>query len=266
MRRRNVLRMGYAVGEQPAAAGTVVGWNRLALQAIRTLRPGAVAAARALAALHTCMYNAWAAYDDDARQTAHGVAVRLPRAERSAASKASAMSHAAYFSLSGQFPALQPSFDARMAGLGLDPAIPSGELTPAGIGRTQAAAMHDAGDQPATPQVPASEPLEPLNGSDRGPDRGADPGHWWLLAQSVSERERHDDDQDVRLFFALANALADAVAAGEPAGLAAHEVLRRFTGSAVAGAASGATGGQELGREAGARAYDKARRYWDGKF
>jgi hypothetical protein len=260
MRRRNVLRLGLdAVGEQPAPAGTVVGWNRLALQAILTLQPGAATAARALAILHTCMYNAWAAYDDDARQTAHGVAVRLPRAERSAASKASAMSHAAYLAMSAQFPAHQTSFNAYMALQGLDPAAPSGQLTPAGIGRTQAAGMLDACRQ---------EPAAEASASGSFPD----PVHWCRLAQSVSESERYDDDQDVRLFFALANALADAAGDGEdPAqacGAAAGEVLRRFTGSALPGSAAAGTAftaAQESGREAGARAFDKARRYWDGK-
>jgi hypothetical protein len=204
------------------------------------------------------MYNAWAAYDDDARQTAHGVAVRLPRAERSAASKASAMSHAAYQALSGQFPAHQGSFNAYMALLGLDPAAPSGQLTPAGIGRTQAAGMLDAGglELAAEASIPDSIP---------------DPCHWCQLAQSVSERERYDDDEDVRLFFALAGALADAIAcedAAQACDAAAGEVLRRFTGSALQEAAAGTAGtaGQALGREAGARAFDKARRYWDGKF
>jgi hypothetical protein len=240
-----------AAGEQLLAAGTVVGWNRLALQAIRSVQPGAAMAARALAMLHTCMYNAWAAYDDDARQTAHGVAVRLPRAERSAASKASAMSHAAWMALSGLFPALNASFDAWMAGLGLDPSAASGQLTPAGIGHAQAAAMLDAwrregGGEPATLPVPAGE--------------APDPGHWCLLAQSVSERDRHDDDRDVRLFFALTDAVVDA---GDACGPAAGEVLRRFTGGALPGAEQEA--GRDAGREAGARAYDKARRYWEGK-
>jgi hypothetical protein len=86
----------------------------------------------------------------------------------------------------------------------------------------------------------------------------------------VSERERYDDDEDVRLFFALASALADASAcedAEHAYGSAAAEVLRRFTGSALPGTAADAAGtaGQALGREAGARAFDKARRYWDGK-
>ena len=275
LRRENFLKLGsgaaiggvLAAGQPERLTGTVVGWNRLALQAIHTLPPGAAMAARSLAILHTCMYNAWAAYDDDARQTAHGVAVRLPSAERCAASKASAMSHAAWLALSAQFPALSASFDACMAGLGLDPAAPSGQLSPAGIGRTQAAAMLDACRQDAAGQPP-----------DRPAPAGeaSDPGQWCLLAQSVSERERHDDDRDVRLFFALTNALTEALAdaghacgeTGHACGPAAAEVLRRFTGSALPGATMASTisaAGQESGREAGARAYDKARRYWDGK-
>ena len=128
MKRENFLKLGSsaATGNRPVrAAATVIGWNRLALQAIRTAQPGPLPSARALAILHTCMYNAWAAYDETARQTAHGVAVRLPRAERSAASKACAMSHAAYGALAGRFPAQQAAFDAWMAGLGLDPAAPA---------------------------------------------------------------------------------------------------------------------------------------------
>jgi hypothetical protein len=91
------------------------------------------------------------------------------------------------------------------------------------------------------------------------------PGRWFLPAHLLSEHDGYSDDQDVRLFFALANALADAVtlAVHGGAGAAAAEVIRRFTGDARFGAAGSA--GQELGRQAGARAFDGARRYWDGK-
>jgi hypothetical protein len=39
------------------------------------------------------------------------------------------------------------------------------------------------------------------------------PGHWLLFGLYVSARDRHTDDQDVRMFFALSNALADAAIA-----------------------------------------------------
>jgi hypothetical protein len=277
MRRENFLELMSDAA--PNQAGTVRSWNRLALRAIRSVQSGPPLAARSLAILHTCMYNAWAAYDDHARQTAHGVAVRLPHAERSAASRASAMSHAAWTALSGRFPAQQAAFDAWMAGLGLDPAAPGSTLSPAGIGRTQAASMldfchHDglgrlgslvAGASSAVP--PALPPVvEPA------------PGRWCLMAHRLSDRDAHDDDQDVCLFFALANALADAAIAGwhhgqdhdaaGPAaihgsvGAAASEVVRRFAGEAPPKAGSA---GERLGRQVGARAFEDARRYWEGK-
>ena len=49
---------------------TVVQWNNVALQAIRDTHPGPPMAARALAILHTCLYDAWVAYDPVAIGTA----------------------------------------------------------------------------------------------------------------------------------------------------------------------------------------------------
>jgi hypothetical protein len=46
-----------------------------------------------------------------------------------------------------------------------------------------------------------------------GPNSELPPGHWLLLALYVSERDRHTDDDDIKLFFALSNALADAAIA-----------------------------------------------------
>ncbi|PWF48337.1 vanadium-dependent haloperoxidase [Massilia glaciei] len=46
-----------------------------------------------------------------------------------------------------------------------------------------------------------------------GPSSELPPGHWILLARFVSERDVHDDDIDVKMYFALANALADAAIA-----------------------------------------------------
>jgi hypothetical protein len=43
-----------------------------------------------------------------------------------------------------------------------------------------------------------------------GPNTETPPGHWCLLAQSVSARDGHGLDEDVRLFFALTGALLDA--------------------------------------------------------
>jgi hypothetical protein len=212
------------------------------------------------------MYNAWAAYDDAARQTVHGVAVRLPRTRRDAASKTAAMNHAAYRILVGRFPDGRGDADARMSALGLDPAAPADPFSPAGIGRAQAAAMldvlqrDDAGGPDARPQpfvhIPDVLPAVAEHGGT-----GLAQDHWHRQARHLSVRDGHDDDRDVRLFFVLANALADAASAASAApSAAAAEALRRFTGGAMSMAA-----GQEPGKTIGARVFDKARRYWQGK-
>jgi hypothetical protein len=43
-----------------------------------------------------------------------------------------------------------------------------------------------------------------------GPATETPPGHWNLLAQFVSQRDRHSLDDDVKMFFVLGNALLDA--------------------------------------------------------
>src|SRR6266542_6951022 len=48
-----------------------------------------------------------------------------------------------------------------------------------------------------------------------GPHSELPPGHWSLFAQFVARRDRHGDDEhgidlDVKLFFALTNAIFDA--------------------------------------------------------
>lgn len=265
MGRRNILEVESDGATAPLVtrpAGTVSGWNALALRLIGTAQP-----ARALAILHTCMYNAWAAYDGDARQTSLGVAVRLPRAERDAASRAAAMSHAARGVLVALFPARQPDVDARMASLGVAPADPAGQFSPAGIGRTQAAAMLGARHRDQPFALMPAEAREPLAAGQR-----TVAAHWCRLARHVSERDGHDDDRDVLLFFVLANALADAaIAAGDDVSVdaacagAAAEVLRRFTGSSRLDGAAADGPGQALGRAVGARVFDKARRYRQGK-
>lgn len=266
MGRRNILEVesdGATALLAARPAGTVPGWNALALTC-----SGTAQALHTLALVHTCMYNAWAAYDGDARQTTLGVAVRLPRAERAAASKTAAMSHAARRVLVDLFPERQPDVDGHMASLGLAPAAAAGQFSPAGIGRTQAAAMLDACRREQPFALMPAEVNRPVTAG-----RHAVAAHWFRLARHISLRDGHDDDRDVLLFFVLANALADAASAAVDeksvdaacAGAAA-EALRRFTGSdRLDAAAFTAAAGQEAGRKIGARVFDKARRYRQGK-
>lgn len=43
-----------------------------------------------------------------------------------------------------------------------------------------------------------------------GPSSELPPGHWCLFAREVSDRDNHSIDQDVRMFFAMTNAVLDA--------------------------------------------------------
>jgi hypothetical protein len=244
MGRRNILEVDADGAIKPLAmrpAGTVSGWNEMALRIA-----GAAQALPTLALLHTCMYNAWAAYDGDARQTALGVAVRLPRAARDAASRTAALNHAAGAILAGLFPETHT---------GLDPATAADPFSPAGIGRTQAAAMLGVRHLEQPFALMPAEVRQPISA-----DQQAVATHWFGLARDLSVRHGHDDDRDVLLYFVLANALADAALAGVDGGAAAAEALRRFTGGGLLDAAA-----SEAGRKVGARVFDKARRYWQGK-
>jgi hypothetical protein len=123
---------------------TVIGWTDTALQAVRTALAGPPMAARSLAVMYSCMYNAWCAYDDTAVATRTGRVAKRPAAERTPANKAAAMSHAAYAALVDQFPSQKAAFDAYMRNLGHDPAAGAGgQGTPAGIGAGLARAEID---------------------------------------------------------------------------------------------------------------------------
>ena len=54
-----------------------------------------------------------------------------------------------------------------------------------------------------------------------GPHSELPPGHWDLFAQFVSARDHHGLDEDVKLFFALTNAIFDA-------GIVAWDAKRAF--------------------------------------
>jgi len=294
----------------------VVQWNNLVLDSIRNTSLGPPMVARALAVVHTCMYDAWAAYDPLAAGTRYGGQLRRPAVERTEAHKTKAISYAAHRAAVSLFPSRKPQLDAFMRSLGFDPNLqPKGNASPAGVGATACAAVMafrqaDAsnetgvlnrgaaysdwtGYQPVNkPMVVANKidpsmvvdpnrwqplthpnkagtvvtpgylgaqwgqvkPFSPLPVSllrsltgpakygskkyvqqaqevldlsaaltDRqkaiaeywadGPNSETPPGHWNLFAQFVSQRDRHTTDQDVKLFFALNNAVMDAAIA-----------------------------------------------------
>jgi hypothetical protein len=284
----------------------VVTWNEATLQAIRDTRPGPPIVARMLAITHTCMYDAWAAYDSVAVGTRLGGTLRQPRSERNLENKKKAMSFAAYRALVDLFPTEQAKFNAVMARLNYDPtdtATPTEPRTPPQVGNVACKAVLDFRHQDGSNQlgnlnpgaysdytnyVPVNtwdqindpnrwQPLGMSNGqggfviqnyiaphwgnvipfalkrqdqfapkepkfyprdaaqylkqakqildysanlTDRqkviaeywadGPSSELPPGHWCLFAEVVSTRDHHTLDQDIKMFFAMTNAVFDA--------------------------------------------------------
>lgn len=272
----------------------VVTWNEATLQAIRDTHPGPPIVARMLAITHTCIYDAWAAYDSVAVGTRLGGTLRQPMAERTLPNKKKAMSFAAYRALVDLFPTEQAKFNVLMGQLGYDPTDTSTDpSTASGVGNVACQAVLDyrhqdgsnqlgnlnpgaysdytnyapvIGDpnhwQPLTingvtqkfiaphwtnvlpfalkspdqfsPKDPNFYPKDAAqylkqakqvldysaNLTDRqkviaeywadGPRSELPPGHWALFAEFVSTRDRHTLDQDVKMFFAMTNAVLDA--------------------------------------------------------
>ena len=145
-----------AVFATSAGATVVSDWNGAALAEVRAskaLRSGPPVVARALAVVHTCMYDAWAAYDAVAVGTTDVLGTRRrPAADRTDANKAKAISFAAYGCLRNVYPdgslpptAVQPSvrLDAVLTGYGysLGETSTLDTTQPAGIGNIAAQAV-----------------------------------------------------------------------------------------------------------------------------
>src|SRR5205807_9343143 len=105
---------GAAMAEPTVAAR----WNQSLLEAVKATRASDVIAARALAVVHTAMFDAWACYDDKALSTQTGAAWRRPAAERTAANKEKAVSHAGYRTLVDLFPSQKDRFAQALRAMG----------------------------------------------------------------------------------------------------------------------------------------------------
>ncbi len=177
--------------KKPSPDNVVVQWDADALQAIRITHPGPPIVARALAIVHTAMFDAWAAYDKDAIGTRLGTTLRRPANERRDANKQRAVSYAAYRALSDLFPSEIPSFNARMASLGYDPNdVTTDVTTAAGIGNVAAKAVIDYRHGDGSNQL---GDLNPGNYSDytgytpvNSPSVISDPNRWQPIQIGLS--------------------------------------------------------------------------------
>lgn len=178
----------------------VLRWNDAAVAAVRVSRLGPPQVARALAIVHTCIYDAWAAYDGRAAGTRLGASLRRPPAERTLANVQKAVSFAAYRAAVDLFPASRASlFDPLMARLGYDSSDASLDPSGAsGVGNRACQAVLDfrhsdganqMGDVPGgrpgvaysdyTGYKPVNDVMEPLAPLD--PATVKDPNRWQPL-------------------------------------------------------------------------------------
>ena len=131
-----------AVGQRAAGAAAgdsvVLRWNEETLAAITAARRGPTINARALAVVHTAIYDAWAAYDAVAVGSAARVSgLRQPEAERTQANKEKAVSVAAYLAFVDLFPSRRSNADALMTSIGY--ATDGSDTSPAATVGTAAA-------------------------------------------------------------------------------------------------------------------------------
>uniref|UniRef100_Q01ZW3 Uncharacterized protein n=1 Tax=Solibacter usitatus (strain Ellin6076) TaxID=234267 RepID=Q01ZW3_SOLUE len=314
---RSILLMAvvcHALSAGENQATIVAQWNQALLQGVRDSKLGPPMVSRALAIAHTCMYDAWAAYDNKAVGTVLGDTLRRPANERRTANAEAAVSYAAYRCAVNVFPGDRASvFDPLMTQLGFDPGNASMDVsTPAGVGNVAAAAViasraNDGANQSGSltsgvpyadytgfqaVNAPSAVPVNPatvtnvnfwqplqytdvtgafvtqgflgafwnrvrpfaMTSGDQfraaarfgpalsnsaafvaqakalvemsanltdeqkmiaeywadGPRSETPPGHWSLFGEFVSARDRNSLDDDVRMFFALSNAIFDA--------------------------------------------------------
>lgn len=140
-----ILALARAAPQTAARENVVLLWNQAALQAIQAARTSPPIAARALAVAHTCMFDAWAAYDDVAVGTRLGGSLRRPKPEHTTANKEKAVSFAAYRALVDLLPSQKMmKFDPLMDELGFDSSDTSSDVqTPSGIGNVACRAVLD---------------------------------------------------------------------------------------------------------------------------
>src|SRR5690349_17088182 len=99
------------------ADSAVIAWNDVALSSVRSTKLAPPMAARMLAIMHTCMFDAWSRYDAVAIPTQPSSISRRPPSEGILANKQEAVSYAAYRALIDIFsqPAEKLKYDALMA-------------------------------------------------------------------------------------------------------------------------------------------------------
>jgi hypothetical protein len=190
-----LILISLAVTACPASAqqgseDTVISWNKLAMESAGSNNARGLLMVRALAIMHTAMFDAWAQYDTAAVPTS-GHLSRRPESERTVTNKREAISYAAFGVLADLFPSDRPRLERQMRLFGYDPWKESRDpSTASGIGLLAADNIvqdrhHDGANQLGD--------LHPGAYSDytayatvNTPDVIRDPDHWQPLKEEGS--------------------------------------------------------------------------------
>jgi PAP2 superfamily len=119
-------------------------WNEVVIDAVRSGTIGPPMVARALAIIHTAMYDAWAPFDRIAVASLPGATQRFARSTTAETlrRKEIAISYAAYRTLLDLYPAQKSKFDAQMQLRNLDiNDLSLSADTPSGVGNAAAAVL-----------------------------------------------------------------------------------------------------------------------------
>jgi hypothetical protein len=170
----------------PTDENIVLRWDNALLRAIQDGNIPPPIAARAMAMVHTGIFDAWAAYDAKAVGTRLGGKLRRPAAEQTTANKETAISYAAYRILVDLFGSQKVAFDAVMAGLNLDTTNTSTDTTtPIGIGNTVATEIltfrHNDGSNQLGDRNPGAYSDYTSYQPKNTPTSLNDPNHWQPL-------------------------------------------------------------------------------------
>lgn len=181
---------------QEPSPNVVIQWNQAALQGVRDSKLGPPMVSRALAIVHTCIYDAWAAYDKRALGTRLGSSLRQLHKQHTLANKDEAISFGAYRALVDLFPMDEANvFRPLMEQLGYNPDDTSVDThTPSGVGNVTCDAVlqfrhHDgsnqlgdlSGDGVPYADYTGYKPLNPPSIVPVDPGTVADPNHWQPL-------------------------------------------------------------------------------------
>jgi hypothetical protein len=153
---------------------------------------------RQMAIWATSVYDAWAAYDENAVGTRLGDTLRRPKKERTLDNKKKAVAYASHHALLFVYPESKGFLEGAMKELGYDPAVVSKDSKkPEGIGYLAAQAVidyrrHDGSNQLGDEQGSAGKPYSdytyyrPVN----PPDKIIDPDRWQPIEFTLADGKK----------------------------------------------------------------------------